>query len=46
LEEIALEGRGIFEDAGGEHFNYIPCLNDSVRAIDLYETQIRRYLEK
>lgn len=46
LEEIALEGREIFEAAGGEHFNYIPCINDSVRAIDLYETQIRRFLEK
>lgn len=46
LEEIALEGREIFKAAGGEHFNYIPCINDSVRAIDLYETQIRRFLEK
>jgi ferrochelatase len=46
LEEIALEGREIFEAAGGEHFNYIPCINDSVRAIDLYETQIRLFLEK
>lgn len=46
LEEIALEGRGIFEAAGGEHFNYIPCINDSVRAIDLYETQIRRFFEQ
>ena len=46
LEEIALEGREIFEAAGGEHFNYIPCINDSVRAIDFYETQIRRFLEK
>ncbi len=46
LEEIAIEGREIFEAAGGEHFNYIPCINDSVRAIDLYETQIRRFLEK
>ena len=45
LEEIALEGREIFERAGGEHFNYIPCINDSTRAIDLYESQIRRFLE-
>ena len=46
LEEIALEGREIFEAAGGEHFNYIPCINDSVRAIDLYEALIRRFLKK
>lgn len=46
LEEIALEGREIFESAGGEVFNYIPCLNDREMAIDLYEMQIRRYLKK
>lgn len=27
LEEIAIEGREIFLHAGGERFNYIPCLN-------------------
>ena len=46
LEEIAIEGREIFEGAGGESFNYIPCLNDTPLAIDLYETQVRRYLQK
>ena len=46
LEEIAIEGREIFEGAGGESFNYIPCLNDTPLAIDLYETQVRRYLKK
>ncbi len=29
LEEIAMENREIFEDAGGEKFEYIPALNDS-----------------
>ncbi len=28
LEEIAVENRGIFLGAGGEHFAYIPALND------------------
>ncbi|QQD19227.1 ferrochelatase [Spongiibacter nanhainus] len=28
LEEIDGEGQEIFRDAGGESFNYIPCLND------------------
>ena len=29
LEEIAMEGRSSFLDAGGQRFDYIPCLNDS-----------------
>jgi len=28
LEEIAMEGRRAFLDAGGKAFHYIPCLND------------------
>jgi ferrochelatase len=28
LEEIALEGKGLFASAGGREFHYIPCLND------------------
>jgi ferrochelatase len=29
LEEIAIEGKGIFEGAGGREFRFIPCLNDT-----------------
>ncbi|MEM9076839.1 MAG: ferrochelatase [Bacteroidota bacterium] len=29
LEEIAMEGKEQFEEAGGEHYIHIPCLNDS-----------------
>lgn len=29
LEEIAIEGRKTFLEAGGETFHYLPCLNDS-----------------
>jgi len=29
LEELAVENRGYFLAAGGEHFQYIPCLNSS-----------------
>lgn len=29
LEEMAMENREIFLDAGGEKFEYVPCLNDS-----------------
>ncbi len=28
LEEIAIEGKQIFKDAGGGEYNYIPCLNE------------------
>ncbi len=28
LEEIAVEGKQIFCDAGGDEYNYIPCLNE------------------
>lgn len=29
LEEIKMENKDLFIEAGGETFNYIPCLNDS-----------------
>jgi len=28
LEEIAMEGKTIFTQAGGQEFHYIPCLNE------------------
>lgn len=34
LEEIQLENKALFIEAGGETFNYIPCLNDSQEHID------------
>lgn len=37
LEEIALEGRETFLEAGGEHFATIPCLNASEGCIDVLE---------
>mgnify|MGYP001356077439 CR=1 FL=1 len=44
LEEIAMQGRDSFLEAGGEHFASLPCLNDSDPAIDLLETLTRREL--
>lgn len=44
LEEIAIEGRASFEDAGGENFRTIPCLNDSPGHVDMLETIVRREL--
>lgn len=34
LEEIAIEGRETFLEAGGGEFRYIPCLNDSSNFIE------------
>lgn len=38
LEELALEARDAFLEAGGESFELIPCLNASPEAIDLFHT--------
>jgi protoporphyrin/coproporphyrin ferrochelatase len=35
LEEIAMEGKEEFLEAGGTEYRYIPCLNESPPAIDL-----------
>lgn len=42
LEELAIQGREQFEEAGGTHFAYLPCLNDSAVGMDMLETVIRR----
>ena len=35
LEEISVEGKEQFMHGGGEVYNYIPCLNDEDRWIDV-----------
>ena len=45
LEELAIRGRETFIDAGGTHFAYLPCLNDSPPGIDLLRTIVARELE-
>ncbi len=45
LEEINDEIKESFEDAGGESFTYIPCLNDDAAHIDALADIIRRNLE-
>ena len=42
LEELAIQGHEQFEEAGGTHFAYLPCLNDSAVGMDMLETVIRR----
>lgn len=44
LEEIAMEGKESFLEAGGENYAYIPCLNDSEPGMDVIETLVRREL--
>ena len=44
LEEIAIQGRAVFERAGGGAFRYVPCLNDAGAHIDLFEQLARAAL--
>lgn len=44
VEEIAIENRDIFLEAGGKVFRYIPCLNDQPLHIDLLQCLCERYL--
>lgn len=42
LEELAMEGRDSFLEAGGEQYSVVPCLNDSEGAIDVIEDVVSR----
>ena len=44
LEEILIQGKESFIDAGGKNFDLIPCLNDNEDHIDLFQHLINRYL--
>lgn len=44
LEELAMQGHEQFEEAGGTHYAYLPCLNDSVVGMDMLEHIVRREL--
>ncbi len=46
LEEIAMEGKEQFEDAGGEHYKHIPCLNDRDQWVTLMASWIKDWEEK
>ena len=45
LEEIQMEARQTFVDAGGETLNYIPCLNDSPLQVELLSSLIKPSLK-
>jgi len=44
LEEIAMQGRESFEEAGGEQYALLPCLNDTQDSIQMLEGIVRREL--
>ena len=44
LEEISIEGKESFINAGGKNFAMVPCLNDNPDHIDLLKYLIRKYL--
>ena len=41
LEELGVENRKAFREAGGENFALIPCLNDSEAALDVIADVVR-----
>jgi ferrochelatase len=45
LEELAIRGRESFTAAGGTHFAYLPCLNDSAPGIEMLRSIVARELE-
>jgi ferrochelatase len=45
LEELAIRGKESFEEAGGTHFAYLPCLNDSEPGVALLTRLVARELE-
>lgn len=46
LEEISVEGKEQFMEAGGENFTYIPCLNDEDRWIEVIKTFCEEQLKQ
>ena len=45
LEEVDGENRDDFEENGGEHYAFIPCLNDSDLGMRVIEHVVRRELQ-
>ena len=44
LEELAMQGHEQFEEAGGTHYAYLPCLNDSDIGMEMLEQIIEQEL--
>jgi ferrochelatase len=46
LEEIRVEGRDTFMNAGGESFEQVPCLNDQLPYITFLTGRVRQWLDQ
>ena len=44
LEEILIQGKESFLEAGGENFDLIPCLNDNDDHINLFKSLVSKYI--
>ena len=44
LEEILIQGKESFLEAGGENFDLIPCLNDNDDHINLFRSLVSKYI--
>ena len=44
LEELAMEGKEIYTEAGGNDFSYVPCLNDSTFGMNLIYALVKENL--
>tara|TARA_B100000941_G_scaffold207894_1_gene151995 strand:- start:12 stop:1010 length:999 start_codon:yes stop_codon:yes gene_type:complete len=45
LEEILIQGKESFLEAGGENFDLIPCLNDNDDHINLFKSLVSKYIK-
>jgi ferrochelatase len=45
LEEIDMQNREAFLGAGGEAFDYVPCLNATAPQVDLYEHLVMKHAQ-
>ena len=43
LEEIAMENRDVFLEAGGKRYEYIPCLNSSAEHIQMMASLVQQH---
>jgi ferrochelatase len=45
LEELTVECRDIYQEAGGEEYRYVPCLNDNSEHITMMAELVRPYIK-
>ena len=45
IEELEEENKEYFMQSGGEHYQYIPCLNDNHKHIEVFVNLIKKHLQ-